>query len=54
MSDPAITENTTLEIKHDEEEVLKETSIEIFLKRNFCNKVRKIIAVSKSKIIIGA
>jgi hypothetical protein len=29
MSDPAITENTTLEIKHDEEEVLKETSIDV-------------------------
>ena len=29
MSDPVITENTTLEIKHDEEEVLKETSIDV-------------------------
>jgi hypothetical protein len=29
MSDPVITENTTLEIKHDEEEVLKEISIDV-------------------------
>ena len=29
MSNPVDTENTTLEIKHDEEEILKETSIDV-------------------------